>query len=334
MNDRKLQVFISSTYEDMKAERHAAVEAVLEAGHIPAGMELFSAGSFEQLEIINRWIDSSDVYMLLLGGRYGSIEPKSSCSYIECEYEYAVSKGMPFFALVISDDFLDQKVKTSGRSVIEQSSTEKYNAFKKTVLSRISAFFNDLSSLKMETIKSLNYIKSQHKLAGWVRGDIPNYKFVGEVKQYYYGFLNPMKYKLGAVVKTNKRDNTWNTHVFRANFDNCGNIRWIYGPYRKLPHEGNYKVTFRIRLDNRDAVSLPLDTDVLVLDVYDYNGNQKKYREEIIKLCQLDKIFKEFDLCFNYDNIHSSLEYRIGVISHESEIYSISLDGITVRCIN
>jgi hypothetical protein len=42
---RRLQVFISSTFLDLKEERQAAVEAVLRAGHIPAGMELFSAGN-------------------------------------------------------------------------------------------------------------------------------------------------------------------------------------------------------------------------------------------------------------------------------------------------
>ncbi|MDD5007450.1 MAG: DUF4062 domain-containing protein [Syntrophorhabdaceae bacterium] len=42
---KKLQVFISSTYSDLKAERQSAVDAVLKAGHIPAGMELFAAGN-------------------------------------------------------------------------------------------------------------------------------------------------------------------------------------------------------------------------------------------------------------------------------------------------
>ena len=49
MIKRKLQVFISSTYLDLKEERQAAVEAILGAGHIPAGMELFKAGNNSQL---------------------------------------------------------------------------------------------------------------------------------------------------------------------------------------------------------------------------------------------------------------------------------------------
>ncbi|MCV5233546.1 DUF4062 domain-containing protein, partial [Escherichia coli] len=70
---KKLQVFVSSTYEDLKHDRQAAVSAILKAGHIPAGMELFTSGDQSQMDTIRRWIDESDVYMLILGGRYGSV---------------------------------------------------------------------------------------------------------------------------------------------------------------------------------------------------------------------------------------------------------------------
>jgi len=42
MIKRKLQVFVSSTYEDLIEYRLAAMEAILAAGHIPAAMEQFS----------------------------------------------------------------------------------------------------------------------------------------------------------------------------------------------------------------------------------------------------------------------------------------------------
>lgn len=62
----KLQVFISSTFQDLTKDRQAAVEAILKSGHIPAGMELFTAGDKSQWEVIQRWITDSDVYMLIL----------------------------------------------------------------------------------------------------------------------------------------------------------------------------------------------------------------------------------------------------------------------------
>ena len=58
---KKYQIFISSTFTDLQEERQAAVESILKAGHIPAWMELFSAGNETQLEIIKRWITESDI---------------------------------------------------------------------------------------------------------------------------------------------------------------------------------------------------------------------------------------------------------------------------------
>lgn len=70
--NKKLQVFVSSTYTDLIEERQATVQAILDAGHIPAGMELFKAGK-SQINTIRKWIDESDVYIVILGGRYGAI---------------------------------------------------------------------------------------------------------------------------------------------------------------------------------------------------------------------------------------------------------------------
>ena len=109
--EKKLQIFVSSTFTDLKEERQAAVEAILKSGNIPAGMELFTAGDKSQLETITRWIDDSDVYCLILGGRYGSIEPTTGNSYTEVEYDYAKSNNKPLFAIVISDKYLEEKVK-------------------------------------------------------------------------------------------------------------------------------------------------------------------------------------------------------------------------------
>ena len=105
---RKMQIFISSTYTDMLEERKATVQAVLNANHIPAGMKLFKAGNESQLQTIFRWIDECDLFLLLLGGRYASIEPTSKKSYIQLEY--ALKNNIPVFAIVLSDRYLYNKV--------------------------------------------------------------------------------------------------------------------------------------------------------------------------------------------------------------------------------
>ena len=116
---KRLQVFVSSTYSDLREERQAAVEAILVAGHIPAGMELFTAGDESQMEAIKQWIDESDVYLLILGGRYGSIEPTSRRSYTRLEYEYALKLGKPMFACVVNEQAQERRVREMGSLAIE-----------------------------------------------------------------------------------------------------------------------------------------------------------------------------------------------------------------------
>ena len=131
--NKKLQVFVSSTYTDLTEERQVAVQAILEAGHIPAGMELFKAGK-SQMKTIRKWIDESDVYMLILGGRYGSIEEESGLSYTELEYQYALSKNMPVFAIVLNESFLLTKAASDGeKDIFRQDNIEKNTTFKELV---------------------------------------------------------------------------------------------------------------------------------------------------------------------------------------------------------
>ena len=167
---KKLQVFVSSTFTDMRDERQAAVEAILQAGHIPAGMELFAAGDESQLEIIHRWIDESDVFLLILGGRYGSIEPKSGKSYIEREYDYATKKGMAFFTAVMKEEALNAKLRNGGLDVVERKHPDRLEQFRTKVTTGIQCgFFEDIKDLKLIILQSLSNFERNEELSGWIR---------------------------------------------------------------------------------------------------------------------------------------------------------------------
>ncbi|SFF11438.1 DnaB-like helicase C-terminal domain-containing protein [Spirosoma endophyticum] len=168
---KKLQVFVSSTYLDLIKERQAAVEAILTAGHIPAGMELFSAGDKSQMDVIKRWIDESDVYLLLLAGRYGSIDLESGKSYTQLEYEYALEKGKPFFALVITEKHLDEKVKTEGKDVLEPDYPQKLREFKALVKNKLVKFWDDARDIKLAILQTLPEFERRPELIGWVQGN-------------------------------------------------------------------------------------------------------------------------------------------------------------------
>lgn len=172
IKNRKLQVFVSSTFTDLIAERQAAVEAILSTGNIPAGMELFAAGDQSQMEVIKEWIRESDVYLLILGSRYGSIEPTTGKSYTHLEYEYALEIDKPHFAVVISDEGETFKVDNQGKGVLERDHSEKYNLFKKQVTeSKLVHFWDDLNGIELAIHKSLANFSKREELIGWVRGD-------------------------------------------------------------------------------------------------------------------------------------------------------------------
>ena len=96
----KYQVFVSSTYKDLHAERQAVTWEVLKAGHIPVGMENFSAYDDRGWKVIERTLQTSDYYLLIIAGRYGSIDASIGMSWTEREYRRAMELGIPVLAFI------------------------------------------------------------------------------------------------------------------------------------------------------------------------------------------------------------------------------------------
>ena len=166
---KRLQVFVSSTFSDLRDERQAAVEAILVAGHIPAGMELFTSGDESQMEAIKQWIDESDVYLLILGGRYGSIEPTTRKSYTRLEYEYALSIGKPMFSCVVTDRALEDRVRRLGSQALETTDSAGLNEFRGVVLTKLVRFWDDAKDIKISVGETLAQLSRRDDLIGWVR---------------------------------------------------------------------------------------------------------------------------------------------------------------------
>ncbi|NKI21450.1 DUF4062 domain-containing protein [Paenibacillus dendritiformis] len=185
--EKKLQVFVSSTYLDLIEERQKAVEGILRAGHIPAGMELFTAASKSQWNVIEEWIKESDILMLILGGKYGSTESESGKSYTHLEYEFALKHNIPVFAVVLSEQYLlNKKSKNINLDVFEREvadpQIEKYKEFKKLVHTNLIRNVNDINEIKGEVAFSLqsftNKDGTEYNFKGWIRGTEINQKTV------------------------------------------------------------------------------------------------------------------------------------------------------------
>ena len=110
--------------------------------------------------------------MLILGGRYGSIEPTSKKSYTQLEYEYAISQNIPVFATVLSDSFIKRKEDNSSNpdDISEHSNKYLYDDFKKLVMSKMVKIVDDCKDIKLAIHESLSELKEDYDFEGWTRG--------------------------------------------------------------------------------------------------------------------------------------------------------------------
>jgi hypothetical protein len=97
---RKYQVFVSSTFSDLKDTRESITWELLKSDFIPVGMENFSAEDGRGWDTIERAIDSSDYYVLLIAGMYGSTDNATGLGWTEREYDYAKARGVPVLSFV------------------------------------------------------------------------------------------------------------------------------------------------------------------------------------------------------------------------------------------
>lgn len=169
-NKRKFSIFISSTYEDLKEERQALVGVALEKNLIPVGMEQFHAAPTSQWNIITKMIDECDLYLLIIGGRYGTIDEEVGISYTEKEYNYAKAKELPVLVLIKEASAITDDKRDGGEDKYEKM--KKLDAFREKVKDDKNTvdFFTDLNSLKYAASSAFgNVIDYIDDKAGWVR---------------------------------------------------------------------------------------------------------------------------------------------------------------------
>lgn len=99
---RKYQVFISSSFIDLEAERKELFMTTLSDGNIPFGMELLKPGYQRGLDTIKRKIEESDIFVILVGARLGS-PAQDLLAFTQKEYEYAQEAGLPIITFLLNE---------------------------------------------------------------------------------------------------------------------------------------------------------------------------------------------------------------------------------------
>lgn len=161
---KKYQVFISSTYEDLKEERVAITQCLLDNNCIPVGMEQFPASNMSQMEYIEKMLDDCDYYILIIGGRYGSLDD-DGVGYTEKEYNYAQQKGIPVMA------FVNLHPEKLPNEKCEHANIEKFKAFRDRVLNakKLVKGYSDIGDLKANVVTAVNAAIREYPGIGWVR---------------------------------------------------------------------------------------------------------------------------------------------------------------------
>lgn len=163
--EKREQVFVSSTFKDLIDERRAVIQTLLEADCIPSGMELFPASDSEKWDLIKGVIDLCDYYVVIVGGRYGSLDDVEQLSYTEMEFDYAVKTKKPVMGFLhgnpgkLPGDKLD----------LDKELREKLDAFRDKIEKKMVKYWHEPGDLPAQVALAVMQIRKSHPAIGWIR---------------------------------------------------------------------------------------------------------------------------------------------------------------------
>ena len=167
MDNKRYQVFIGSTFEDLKVERRAVHDVVISTGDFPVQMESLPASAEDQFELVKRLIDKCDYYILIIAGRYGTVAD-GGLSYTHKEFKYAVSKGVPVFGML--HDARDD-IPSSKSEKTEEGKRKLQKFIQEVEEGRLCKYWKTSEELTLFVHQALGDAKVSKPRVGWVRGD-------------------------------------------------------------------------------------------------------------------------------------------------------------------
>lgn len=154
----RIDVFISSTSEDLREHRRAVIDVLNTLKLQPNGMEDWSVTGETSVAMCERNVKDSDVFIGIYAHRYGWCpDGYGGKSITELEYDWATEQRLPQFCFIVDDDYEWPPRK------MELDALEKLNAFKAKVKSRaFVGFFTTPENLQAKVIASLSEWKAKH----------------------------------------------------------------------------------------------------------------------------------------------------------------------------
>lgn len=123
----KKKVFISSTYSDLVTFRREIWEVLSHREVKILGMEIFGARKNKPLKTCLDEVSKSDIYIGIIGARYGSVDQASGKSYTQLEYEKAVKDNLEILVYIIDENCkVPLKFVDTGENALKLESFKRY----------------------------------------------------------------------------------------------------------------------------------------------------------------------------------------------------------------
>lgn len=173
-----VNIFISSTYKDLKDYREKVGSAIRRMGHNDIAMEYYVAENKRPVDKCLEDVAACDIYIGIFAWRYGYIPPKHKMSITELEYRKAIECNKQCFIFLLNEDA------SWPMNLVEIENITRIKALRKELSDEhLPAFFSTIEELG-EVVTEAFY-KNDSK--------IPQKGQELNVKQYYNAILK--KYK-------------------------------------------------------------------------------------------------------------------------------------------
>jgi hypothetical protein len=147
--------FISSTLDDLREHRQAALEAALRLKILPLGMELWTASAQPPLRECLDALAEANLMILIIGCRYGSLTDDGVKSYTEAEYDHARKLNIPVYA------FLPSRQHQWAASVLERQYIRRLEKFVERIRKETTfAEFINVDDLRSKIIQAMSKVRT------------------------------------------------------------------------------------------------------------------------------------------------------------------------------
>lgn len=170
----RLSVFVGSPKRGLEKVRRKIIDAILNAGHIPDGMELWAAMADPTLLAIANKLNLCDIHVVILGSSYGQLLENEKISFTEWEYVQSRNAGRPIISFLLDEKAIQDawQINPPFDEVQEKSYLKLWNELRSKSICKLYKNAK-MDGIEGDVINSINQVienKTAH-LFGWIRAE-------------------------------------------------------------------------------------------------------------------------------------------------------------------